>query len=210
MSQTPASSSEHAPAGRRLVVSLAVAAVAAIIALVAFILPAEYNIDPLGVGRLFGLTELSEPAPATRTIEIADVVGGNEGVTQVEIPDAGEPVPLPNPAVHQAHDGVPPISEIFEITLPAESQTEVKMVMRTAEAALYSWHVDQGTIYSDFHGHTPEAGQGFFVRYIEHQETRGGSGSLVAPFDGEHNDFPVTVTLELTGYYDDVIDYGLF
>ena len=89
--------------------------------------------------------------------------------------------------------------------------------LRTAQAAVYSWSVDQGTVYSDFHGHTPEAGQGFFVRYIEHQDTTGGNGSLVAPFDGEHgwywlnyNDFPVTVTLTVTGYYDDVLDYGIF
>ena len=38
-----------------------------------------------------------------------------------------------------------------------------------------------------------------------------------APFTGEHgwywlnyNDFPVTITLTVTGYFDDVVDYGLF
>ena len=38
-----------------------------------------------------------------------------------------------------------------------------------------------------------------------------------APFSGEHgwywlnyNEFPVTVTLTVTGYFDDIIDYGIF
>jgi len=42
-------------------------------------------------------------------------------------------------------------------------------------------------------------------------------GSLVAPFGGEHgwywvnfNEFPVVVSLSVTGYYEDIIDYGIF
>ena len=41
--------------------------------------------------------------------------------------------------------------------------------------------------------------------------------ALVAPFAREHgwywlnyNDFPVTVSLTVTGYYDDTVDYGVF
>ena len=82
---------------------------------------------------------------------------------------------------------------------------------------MYTWKTDRGAIYSDFHGHNPEFGDDFFVRYLEHQEGAGQSGSLVAPFDGEHgwywlnyNDFPVTVSLTVTGYYDDTVDYGVF
>jgi len=214
MPQTPESGLEP-PTWKRLALSAAIAAAAATVALVAFVLPAEYGIDPLGIGRALGLTALSEGAEA-RTIEIVDVVGGNETVIVAEIPAAGEPVPLPNPAVHQDESG-PPRTETLEIEIPAEAQTEVKLLLGTAKAALYSWHVDRGTIYSDFHGHTPEAGPNFFVRYIEHQGTTGGNGSLVAPFDGEHgwywlnyNDFPVKVTLTVAGYYDDIIDYGIF
>ena len=58
-------------------------AVAAVVLLVA-VLPAEYGIDPTGIGRALGLTELN--AAPTRTIEIKDVLGGNERVREVEIP----------------------------------------------------------------------------------------------------------------------------
>jgi len=214
MPQTPESGREP-PTGKRLILSAAIAAGAAAIALVAFVLPAEYGIDPLGIGRALGLTALSESSQ-TRTIEIVDVVGGNERVVQAEIPDFGEPVPLPNPAVHQDAPAAPR-TDTIEVEIPPEQETEVKLLMNTSKAVLYSWHVERGTIYSDFHGHTPDAGPNFFVRYIEHQETAGGNGSLVAPFDGEHgwywlnyNDFPVKVTLTVSGYYDDIIDYGIF
>ena len=55
------------------------------------------------------------------------------------------------------------------------------------------------------------------MRYEEHQEGSGNDGSLVAPFAGEHgwywlnyNEYPVVVTLTVEGYFDDIIDYGIF
>ena len=69
---------------------------------------------------------------------------------------------------------------------------------------------------TDFHGHDPEAGDEYWVRYKEQNEGAGNSGSLVAPFTGEHgwywlnyNDFPVVITLTVAGYFDDIIDYGV-
>ena len=82
---------------------------------------------------------------------------------------------------------------------------------------VYSWAVDRGDIYVDYHGHDVSFDPDFFVRYREQQEGTGGSGSLVAPFYGEHgwywlnyNEYDVVVTLTVTGYYEDVIDYGIF
>lgn len=201
------------PSGRNVAISVAVAAVVGVLVLITIIWPAEYGRDPTGIGDLLGITGLST---GTVTIEITDNIGGNEQVREAEIPDFGQPVPLPNPSIHQDEEG-PPQTKEFEVMIPAESETEIKTVLRANKVILYSWQVDRGSIYSDFHGHNPEFGDEFFVRYREHQEGTGGSGSLVAPFDGEHgwywlnyNDFPVTVTLTVTGYYDDTVDYGIF
>lgn len=202
------------PSGKRIAQSVIIAAVVAALLLVTIVLPAEYNVDPSGVGRLLGLTALSEP---TRTIEIRNVIGGNETVTEAEIPDFGAPVPLPNPAIHQA-ESQQAQTHTVEVAIPPEGETEIKTVLRQSKVILYSWRVDRGTVYSDFHGHDPTVGGNFFVRYQEHQEgAESAHGSLVAPFDGEHgwywvnyNDFPVTVTLTVTGYYDDIVDYGIF
>lgn len=199
---------------RRLWLASLGAAAAAALLLVTTVLPAEYGIDPTGIGGALGLTALN--APAGRTLEITDVIGGNETVRTVEVPDYGEPVPLPNPGVHQSESS-PPQMRTMTVTIPAERETEIKTVLREGKVMLYDWSVDRGDIYSDFHGHDPAVSSEFFVRYQEHQEAVGGSGSLVAPFGGEHgwywlnyNEFPVTVTLTVLGYYDDIIDYGIF
>jgi hypothetical protein len=213
MTTTPPSEGFEPPSGKRLAISASIAVVVAAILLVIAVLPAEYGIDPTGLGQAMGLTQLGEPV---RTIEIVDVIGGNESVRELEIPDFGEPVPLPNPAIHQDEEAAPR-SDRFVVTIPPERGTEIKTVLKSGKVIEYTWSVDRGTIYSDFHGHNPEFGDDFWVRYREHQEGAGGSGSLVAPFDGEHgwywlnyNEFPVTVTLEVSGFYDDTIDYGIF
>lgn len=199
---------------KRLIASVLVAAVAGVLLLLAVVLPAEYGVDPLGIGGLLGLNAMN--AEPTRTIEITDVIGGNEQLVEVEIPDFGEPVPLPNPAVHQ-DETRPAQTRTLEVTIPAEGETEIKTVLGEGKVILYSWEVDRGDIYSDFHGHNPEFGADFWVRYEEHQEGSGNVGSLVAPFDGEHgwywlnyNEYPVVVTLTVNGYFEDIIDYGIF
>ena len=81
-------------------------------------------------------------------------IGGNETVSEAEIPDFGDPVPLPNPAVHQ--DEVEPRRTMtMEVSIGAFEETEIKTVLGEAKVILYSWSVDRGDIYSDFHGHRP-------------------------------------------------------
>ncbi len=202
------------PSSKTLLNATAISILAAAVILVLVVLPAEYGIDPTGFGEAVGLTQLNDGP--TVTIEITDVIGGNELIREVEIPGFGEPTPLPNPSVFQDQEE-PPQSVTMEITIPAEAETEVKMVMKEGKVAVYSWAVDQGDIYVDFHGHDASFGPDFFVRYKEQQEGAGGNGSLTAPFSGEHgwywlnyNEFDVVVTLTITGYYDDIIDYGIF
>ncbi len=181
--------------------------------LVTAVLPAEYGIDPTGIGRALGLTELN--AAPTRSFEVKDVLAGNAGVREVEVPDFNDPVPLPNPAVHQSEDRAIE-TRTMTITLPPDGETEIKTVLRESKVVVYHWETDRGAIYCDLHGHDPEAGSEFFVRYREDQEGSNVTGSLVAPFGGEHgwywlnyNDFPVTITLTVTGFFDDIKDYGI-
>ena len=205
----------QAPSGHRIAVSVALAIVVAAIVLVVAVLPAEYGIDPTGIGRALGLTELN--APASRTIEVRDVLGGNERVREVEVPAFNEPVPLPNPAVHQTEER-PIQTRTLTLTLEEGQQTEIKTVLRANKVIVYHWETDGGLVYTDLHGHDPAAGQEFFVRYREDQEgATQATGSLVAPFDGEHgwywlniHDGPVKITLTVTGFFDDIVDYGIF
>ena len=205
----------QAPSGKRIAVSVGISAAIAAVVLVVAVLPAEYGLDPTGIGKALGLTELH--APASRTIEVKDVIGGNERVREVEVPAFNEPVPLPNPAVHQAEDR-PIQTRTMTLTLKEGQQTEIKTVLQESKVIVYHWQTDGGLVYSDLHGHDPAAGQEFFVRYREDQDgATEATGSLVAPFAGEHgwywlniHDGPVTITLTVTGFYDDIVDYGIF
>jgi len=210
---TPVSPFEvNPPSRQKLLKSIAGAIVGAAIILVLVVLPAEYSIDPTGIGKALGLTEMHAP---TRTLQIKDVIGGNERYREVKIPDAHDPTPLPNPAVAQIKPTAPK-AETKVIKLEPGQQTEIKAVLDAAQVIVYSWKAEGGEVYTDFHGHEPDAGEAF-VRYEEQQSGTEGHGSLVAPFAGEHGWFwlniseqPVTITLQFTGYHREMKDYGLF
>jgi hypothetical protein len=201
------------PSARRLIKSIVIALIGAALVLVLVVLPAEYGIDPTGAGGKLGLTALA--GSGTRNIQIEDVIGGNEKYREVAVPDVGKPTPLPNPAVHQ-DEAAPPQTRTLTITLQQDQETEMKLKLTKSKAVVYQWKVDRGQIYVDFHGHDPSLGSDVWVRYKEENAASGDSGSLVAPFSGEHgwfwqnyNEFPVVITLTVTGYFDDVVDYGI-
>ena len=213
MSESSTPGGFEPPSGRSLLIGTGVALVAALLVLVVVIWPAEYGRDPTGIGTLIGIEGMS--AGATRTIEIVDTIGGNEQIREVEIPDFGEPVPLPNPNVSRLADAAP-ATRTLTVDLALDGETEIKTVLREGQMIVYHWEVDDGMVYSDFHGHNAEFGDDFWVQYKEDQlGAASGSGSLVAPFDGEHgwywvnlNDGPAKVTLTVTGYFDDIVDYS--
>ena len=200
------------PSAKRIVASVIAAIVGAAVVLVTIVLPAEYNIDPTRIGGVLGLTALNAPA---KTVQITDVVGGNERYREVAIPDVGEPAPLPNPAVFQKQDSAPKTQQVT-ITLQPGEQTEIKALLKTAQVVTFSWQAEGGLVYVDFHGHEPGEGNDFWVRYEEQQGGTQGTGSLVAPFAGEYGWFwlniseqPVTVKLDVNGYFEKLIDYGI-
>jgi hypothetical protein len=198
------------PTAHRLYLSIGGAILGAAILLILVVLPAEYGIDPTGLGGRMGLAAMHEPE---RTLQIQDVIGGNAKYREVKVPDPGQPTPLPNPAVVQLKTA-DASTKTLTVRLEPDQETEIKAVMDAAQVILYSWKAD-GEVYTDFHGHEPDAGQAF-VRYEEQQSGHEGKGSLVAPFAGEHgwfwlniSDRPVTITLTVTGYYRDTHDYGI-
>ena len=155
------------------------------------------------------------PHAPTRALQVKDVIGGNEKYRAVAVPaDSDDPIPLPNPAVAQIKPAAPRTEQI-SVTLEPGQETEIKAILDAAQVIVYSWHAEGGEVYTDFHGHEPDAGSAF-VRYEEQQSGTEGHGSLVAPFAGEHGWFwlnisekPVTIKLQFTGYHRDVKNYGL-
>src|SRR5262245_9565494 len=165
------------PSGKRLLASALAAIGVAALVLVAFVLPSEFGSDAIGVGRVLGLTAIHAP---TRTRQVKDVIGGNEKYREVKLPaDPRDPVPLPNPAVSQLKQKAAR-TDTVTVKLEPGQQTEVKAILDAAQVILYSWKAEGGQVYTDFHGHEPNAGDAF-VRYEEQQSGDREQGSLVAP-----------------------------
>lgn len=191
------------PSRKSLIFSSIIAAVTAIIILVTVVLPAEYHIDPTGIGRLLRLTELSQPAnrkiPAANAISLA---GDQAPQSAVDKRDSGN---------HQT----PYRTDVIEINMAPEDELEYKVTLAQGEPLLYSWNTDNknNLVYYDFHGEPATNDEthpeGYFMSYEEKQEGASSShGYLIAPFAGNHgwyllnfNDHPVTVRLKISGNY---------
>lgn len=205
---------EPAPAsGRQLWLSCLAAAIGAAIVLVIAVLPAEYGIDPTGIGEKLGLLNLSNPKGDRTSPQFATKTGMSVSGATGATPN--DPAPLPNPEVHQSA-AARYRSEVVTITMAPDEELEYKAVVQRDQVLLYRWSVDQGEIYFDFHADAPEAPEGFWVRYAEGEASEA-NGSLVAPFSGNHgwfwqnfNGHPVTITLEVAGYYDSLHELGRF
>ena len=172
-----------APSVSRLVKTVLITAIAAAIVLVTVILPAEYGIDPTGVGRLTGLDRLAGASAASEAL----------------------PQALPGLAVMHKK---PFKTESRTLELRPHEQMELKMAMSEGDAVVFTWTVEGGPLYSDFHAEPYGELPGTAIRYEERIGETSASGSLHAPWDGHHgwywrndNDVPLTVTLEVTGYY---------
>ena len=98
-------------------------------------------------------------------------------------------------------------SNVIEIPLKVDERLEYKVRMKAGETIVYSWTVDNGAAYYDFHAESEPDGRD--LRYKEEQEASNGHGSLVAPFDGIHGwfwlnleDDPIVITLRVSGFYE--------
>lgn len=123
--------------------AIAVAASAAI--LVGAVLPAEYGIDPTGVGQALGLTAMNGGAQAQ-----AEAVPAPAAAT-----DAG---PL-------AKTDAPYRSDQLSVTLKPGEGAEIKAQMRKGERFVYSWTSEGGAVKSDMHGEPFNAKPNEFTTY---------------------------------------------
>lgn len=172
---------------------LALAAGAAILGaglvLVAFILPAEFAVDPLGIGARMGLLDLGVTGQQVAALEQAAAAGTGAGQAALIV---AQPQPF--------HD------ETVEFTLGPEQWIEYKYRLEQGESLLYSWSAT-GPVNVEFHAEPDGAPAGYAQTY---DKSRGNiaSGTLTAPFSGIHGWYwqntgpaPVTVTLTSSGFY---------
>lgn len=180
------------PTTKQLVRSTLIALGAAVVILVTAVLPAEYAIDPTGVGRVFGLTQMGEIKQ-----QLAEEAARDAANAEAPL---GEPADAPPPAAV-----ADPRSDEMSVTLRPGEGAEVKLAMRAGATAQFEWTVSNGGVVNyDLHGD----GGGRSTSYIQGRGVPGHRGELEAAFDGNHGWFwrnrgtsDVTVTLRTTGEY---------
>ncbi len=190
------------PSSKQLLISTFAAFVVAGILLVTAILPAEYGIDPTGIGKALGLKQMGEIKTqlAEEAAQENQVTDDAETEVQVDTESKAEPLPIEEPVSE------PVVStDSIQITLKTGQGAEVKVEMKEGQVTQYSWIVDKGHLNFDNHGDNPSTD---YFNYKKGKAVRGDKGEIKAAFDGSHGWFwrnrsneTVTVTLEVIGTY---------
>lgn len=195
-SDTP--SQAELPSSNQLIKSTILAAIAAIVILFTVVLPAEYGIDPTGVGKLLRLTEMGQVKQQLAEEAAADAAGllttDIDNVTEKAV---NATIADTTVTSGQWRDEIP-----FTLT-PGEG-IEIKMKMSEGDKANYSWAVTGGEVNFDTHGDA----LGKAISYEKGRGVASDEGVLEAAFTGNHGwfwrnrgDSDVQVVLRTRGDY---------
>lgn len=207
------------PTSRQLIRSTVLAIIAAIVLLVTVVMPSEYAIDPTGVGRMLGLTQMGEIK-----LQLADEAASDAAVQSTAAPSADAVQALasaPQPVIvaeQQPTTATAPAETVSQqatglkhemsISLEPGQGAEVKLEMLKGTQVNYFWTANGGVVNFDTHGDPYNAPRDFYHGYGKGRATAEDKGVLEAAFDGKHGWFwrnrtnkPVTVTLRTEGNY---------
>lgn len=204
------------PSNRQLLKSTAIALVAAAILLITVILPSEYAIDPTGVGRMLGLTQMGEVKQQLAEEAELDAQRSAIVTTPIEtVPETVDPganaESIATEAATAVAENEPPANKwTDEVRLqlnPGEA-AEIKLVMQSGAVVEFEWIAEPGHLNSALHG---DGTAGETVTYRNGRAEPGHSDRLTAAFDGTHgwfwrnrSDETVTMTLRVRGGYSEV------
>jgi len=173
-----------APSRKKLLIGSAAALGVAAVALVVFVLPAEYGIDPTGAGAALGLTKLAEPGLSEEQIRGARRTGV---LTLSDQPT-------------QREDW----ADEWQVTLRPYEGIELKYTLDQGAAIDFEWEATD-TVEYDLHSHPFEGGTELTESYAVDDGQRM-QGRYVAPFTGLHGWYwqnrnleDLTVTLRAAG-----------
>jgi hypothetical protein len=194
------------PTTRQLIRSTVIAILAAAAILIAIVLPAEYAIDPTGIGRALGLAEMGEIKQQLakeaeedrlrdRQTAPATAPGQRSGLgTVIGRLFVGSVMAQTVPAAR---------SDEMSVTLKPGQGAEIKLQMKQGAKATYVWTAT-GEVNYDLHAD----GSGKETSYRKGRGATRDEGVVTAAFDGDHGWFwrnrtraDVTVTVRTTGDY---------
>lgn len=201
------------PTTAQLIRSPVIAAVSALVLLVTVVLPSEYAIDPTGLGRVLGLTEMGQIRIRLAAEAAADAAAvQRDAATAPAAASESAPAaaPVASPPAAPSADPAPvapartPWRDERRFTLTPGQGIEIKLRMNEGDTALYTWTVEGGVVNYDTHGDAP----GRSISYVKGRGVAADEGELVAAFTGNHGWFwrnrgtaDVAVVLRTGGAY---------
>ena len=196
------------PSSKKLIKSTAIAAVSAVVVLVTCVMPAEYAIDPTGMGKVLGLTKMGEikqslAEESENGINAAQAVNSVEQISvETSTQTAADNAQMIMPAINK---------ESISIELKPGQATEVKLTMPQSASVNFDWKAVGGGLNYDTHGDPVNAPKGFYHGYGKGKNETTQQGVLKAAFDGKHGWFwrnrtenLVTVTLLVEGQFSEM------
>ena len=179
---------ERNRAFEQIAAAVGVALLVAGVALVIAVLPAEFGVDPTGLGRRLGLLAIADVKSQVTAFEQNRDAAGTTASTIVASDRALQ-------------------HETVNFTLAPHEFIEYKYRLDKGQALLYSWHAT-AAVNVEFHAEPDGAPRGYAETYEKRSGLEQASGTLTAPFAGIHGwywenptDSPVTVTLTSAGFY---------
>lgn len=208
MFNTPLPTVNELPSTRKLVRSTVIALLTAVGLLVTVVMPSEYAVDPTGVGRALGLTQMGE----------LKIILAQEALADAALPQTAAPAPAPQVAQVQpiakpvAQPAPTPTSALktnqMSVTLKPGEGTEVKLEVLKGKSVSYEWTAVGGPVNFDTHGEPYNGEKGYFHSYSKGKQVKNDKGEFTAIFDGTHGWFwrnrsnnDVTIALKTNGDY---------
>lgn len=190
------------PSTKKLLRSTAIAIATAAALLVAIVLPAEYGIDPTGIGETFGLTamgKIKSSLAAEAKAEEAAVNAQKVGATDLATAET---------TIVSMQAAPPARTDETIVTLKPGEATEIKMLMNKNAKVNYTWRTNGGLVNHDTHGDPLNGPKNAYHGYSKARQVSSDSGTITAAFDGSHGWFwrnraeqDVTITLKTSGEY---------
>lgn len=176
------------PTSKQLLRATAAALAVAAMILVSAVLPAEYGLDPIGLGKRLGILRprIEAVPPAAAEAPVVAPTGGS-----------------------LFKSGTPFRSDEMAVVLEPGEGAEVKLAMRQGERVVFGWTTEGGSVDVDMHGEAEGAAEGDYSSYWKEASQSNGHGAFEAPVTGRHGWFwqnlgsaPVTVTVKTSGFYE--------
>lgn len=200
--------SRELPSTKKLLKSTVLAAIVSVVILVTVVMPAEYGIDPTGIGNMIGLKRMGEIK-----VSLAEEAAADQAADALAAaaPSVVTPVVITAEAASTI-SATPAKNDEIKITLAPDQGTEIKVTMAKGDKVQYAWQTDGGKANFDVHGDSKALGIKYHP-YLKGSE-QAKESVLVAAFDGSHGWFwrnrtstPMTITLQTNGQYTSIKHY---